>query len=625
MQWSAEGYARGSRSLSSAPFSLSVTISGGGLDVDVGGTTEVTGGIIGSESNQLDLTITNLVLNDLIERERSRQVSLNASFKNSGPPSSGNTPPPINSTDSGGSEFNVGGFGGAFSSAALDGITRATIGQGNVTVTGQSEDETAAQLADTNRDINNVTTITRDTSFDTGNIFIDVGAAKRAKTNRELIASFDRVATIERSSDLKYADQSAVQLLYDVNEAAAGREFEDFTGDEAEALLVASVAQKLRRDGKTPEQIKEIIENPQFLTASAEILSGFSKGRVVIEDIHTVDTNDIGVLDNIFATGEPALTGTDVNDTPIDGTIPAEDNIIVEGAKSDVPVAKVNRLGNGFIKIDEVTTRLVETAPDGVVEGINALILGAAFLSGGTAFLKGAVKAIGEDKIVTTGGNIVSAATVRNDTISQFGDRKVVDERRDSLSGGVNTTLGVLIGAGIAKKKTPEAINPSPRSESGGNPVISSDPYSPESVTRRIRDAREEYGFDRVRGQTGDLGPNVGNQAPGSSGGPTASQSTTRSQRDAIRAENERLNSGVQRCEDCGVLTIEPIAVPRGGTVPRNQSQIDHIDDRVGGGNTTDANLRNTCAGCNNDKATGTRDLPGNGGSQITTDSNGEP
>ena len=96
----------------------------------------------------------------------------------------------------------------------------------------------------------------------------------------------------------------------------------------------------------------------------------------------------------------------------------------------------------------------------GVVEGINALILGAAFLSGGTAFLKGAVKAIGEDKIVTTGGNIVSAATVRNDTISQFGDRKVVDERRDSLSGGVNTTLGVLIGAGIAKKKkTPEQID----------------------------------------------------------------------------------------------------------------------------------------------------------------------
>ena len=50
--------------------------------------------------------------------------------------------------------------------------------------------------------------------------------------------------------------------------------------------------------------------------------------------------------------------------------------------------------------------------------------------------------------------------SVRNDTISQFGDRKVVDERRDSLSGGVNTMLGVLIGGGISqwKKKTPEGV-----------------------------------------------------------------------------------------------------------------------------------------------------------------------
>ena len=83
------------------------------LAIDVGGTTTVTGGIIGSESGALDLTTTNLVLNDLTERERSRQTSRNSSF--------GNT-----STDNGGSEFGVTGKGGSFSSAALDGTTRAS-------------------------------------------------------------------------------------------------------------------------------------------------------------------------------------------------------------------------------------------------------------------------------------------------------------------------------------------------------------------------------------------------------------------------------------------------------------------------------------------------------------------
>ena len=147
-----------------------------------------------------DLTTTNLVLNDLTERERSRQVSLNASFNNSGPPSSGNTPPPINSTDSGGSEFNVAGVGGSFSRSALDGTTRATIGAGNVTVTGQSEDETAAQLAEINRDIDSVTTITRDTSFDTGNVFIDVGAARRAEGNKDRIDNYRRTV---RTDDIR--------------------------------------------------------------------------------------------------------------------------------------------------------------------------------------------------------------------------------------------------------------------------------------------------------------------------------------------------------------------------------------------------------------------------------------
>ncbi len=116
-------------------------ITNGPLDGDVGGVTSLIGGALGSRSGEMDFATMELMLEDLIERERSTSVSFNASFDTSGKGFG-------SSSDSGGSQYGVTGIGGSYSSAALDGTTAATLGQGNVTIGNQTQAETHALLGD---------------------------------------------------------------------------------------------------------------------------------------------------------------------------------------------------------------------------------------------------------------------------------------------------------------------------------------------------------------------------------------------------------------------------------------------------------------------------------------------
>ena len=138
----------------------------GPLTVEVGDTTTVIGGAIGSRSDDFILTTGDLDLVDLIERERSHSFGVNV----------------------GGSlSEGVTSAGGNVATAALDGTTEATLGNGTIVVGNQTAEETEVLLADVNRDIENLTTITRDDSFDTGEVSIDVGALTRADDNLEAI------------------------------------------------------------------------------------------------------------------------------------------------------------------------------------------------------------------------------------------------------------------------------------------------------------------------------------------------------------------------------------------------------------------------------------------------------
>lgn len=160
---------------------IAAILTQGALDIDVGGTTHLVGSVLTSESGDLVLETGNLLVEDLIERVRSSSAGFNASI--------GDT-----SGSPGGDDFSVTGFGGSVLRAALDGTTRATIGEGDIRIRNLSDDDAATLVASLNRDADSVTTITRDSSFDTGNVFIDVGAARAYEENLETIrAAFDEI------------------------------------------------------------------------------------------------------------------------------------------------------------------------------------------------------------------------------------------------------------------------------------------------------------------------------------------------------------------------------------------------------------------------------------------------
>jgi len=116
---------------------------------------------------QLTLTTGSLQMFNLIDTQSSQQWSLSASI---GRPDAD-------------SSFKVNGLGGSYANANKEGITRATISPGVITITSLDQSEQDSLLANINRDTNNIQIVTRDESFDTGNINIDVAGLRDFKGN----------------------------------------------------------------------------------------------------------------------------------------------------------------------------------------------------------------------------------------------------------------------------------------------------------------------------------------------------------------------------------------------------------------------------------------------------------
>ena len=136
---------------------LATITADGELVINVGEQTALIGAGIGSRNDELSLTTQTLITQDLTERERSHSVGLNASFIGGGSSSDTNgNNGAQNHNDNGGANFDVTGVGGSFARAQLDGVTRATIGHGDITVTSQLDSETQDQLAALNRDLDNI-------------------------------------------------------------------------------------------------------------------------------------------------------------------------------------------------------------------------------------------------------------------------------------------------------------------------------------------------------------------------------------------------------------------------------------------------------------------------------------
>ena len=82
---------------------------------------------------------------------------MNASFGGLGVDSNGD----LISNEAGNAGDEVNGitkYGGSFSTAALDGTTAATLGEGSITVRNETAEATRERLASVNRDLDNLTT-----------------------------------------------------------------------------------------------------------------------------------------------------------------------------------------------------------------------------------------------------------------------------------------------------------------------------------------------------------------------------------------------------------------------------------------------------------------------------------
>jgi len=478
------------------------------LTINVAETTTVTGGIIGSEAGTLDLTTTNLVLNDLVERERSTSFSRNISGSDS--------------NDMGGSEFDVSGFGGSFATAALDGTTQATIGQGTVIVTSQTEAETDAQLGGANRDLDNATTITRDSSFDTGDVFIDVDALSELPENltatREFLAVNNNYNVSGRLADAEqqlaaqgegFDPVAAQNAAFEINNLvyAQTQSHPDLSPTEQQVnAQITFQARDLVEQGEfetveaAENAIRSDIEVLAIIEESAEITISFDgydhdapllrTGTVIIEDIIYDDpVEDIETfteeLVQSYMDANPELTVeaqeeltaniVEATQTKLDDNPEATAGDLIQAVETQVeeavfatnPVTKANDWANAGVQ------KLAAVAEESPLKA--KLISGA--VQAGSLALGGPIKGIGTRAIKEAAETQISGAVedyvgvgiatiaTRSDDRAEFNEQTALEgTRHEAQATGATVIGGVLLGASplalIKKKDTPEVVVP---------------------------------------------------------------------------------------------------------------------------------------------------------------------
>ena len=220
---------------------VSGIVTDGALDVDVGGTTSLIGATLGSRSEDFRLSTEELVTRDLEDSDRSRSFSLGGS---------------AGQNDAGENFRSLTGVNGSFSTATREGTTFATLGQGEITIGGQTGEAIADQLAGLNRDLDTAQVITRDSSFSTGDLELDVGALLRARDNVGTIARNISARQEASQLDLEGEDRSNYLVIRNAGisaEAAQRIEREGFLRAGSDAITALSGI------GVSPDEIEELL------------------------------------------------------------------------------------------------------------------------------------------------------------------------------------------------------------------------------------------------------------------------------------------------------------------------------------------------------------------------------
>ena len=191
-----------------------------------------------------------MLLGDLFDVDNSEQWGISASYGDG----SFNI---IGGTSNNDPQNRFGGttVGGSYSYSNREGITRATITPGTITLTDNSASETekTALISTLNRDPQNVQSITREDGFRTGELLLDIGALEEFKGNlkstRTLLGAVgidNRANAALRNangeSQIDAINENRSRLLL-INQFTQGRDFKDLNLEEkAEVSLNAELA-----------------------------------------------------------------------------------------------------------------------------------------------------------------------------------------------------------------------------------------------------------------------------------------------------------------------------------------------------------------------------------------------
>jgi 5-methylcytosine-specific restriction endonuclease McrA len=73
----------------------------------------------------------------------------------------------------------------------------------------------------------------------------------------------------------------------------------------------------------------------------------------------------------------------------------------------------------------------------------------------------------------------------------------------------------------------------------------------------------------------------------------------TKKDKAVVKQDNASRNEGKNRCENCGVETVQPQQHKKGITPPKNETHVDHIVPRAKGGEGEPDNGQVLCRECN--------------------------
>lgn len=158
------------------------------VDVIVGGNTDLKAGIIASKSKDLSLDTGTLTFSDLLDKDKSKNVGGGISI---GGPLSGGGDKSAGKTNPGDLNFTI---EGQYAKKDKEGITRATVGEGEITIRDtekQKELEESGQtqkLANLNRDLDKAQEVTKDEETEI-NIYVSSSSLKTLKKIGEAAAN----------------------------------------------------------------------------------------------------------------------------------------------------------------------------------------------------------------------------------------------------------------------------------------------------------------------------------------------------------------------------------------------------------------------------------------------------